>query len=102
MSIILLEYTFDGPTSTDRLENRSGVYVIICPKKDKKYSLIDVGESATVKSRVENHDRKDCWEKNCQGTLAVAVYYTPNLQQPGRIAIEQKIRSQYQFSCGER
>ncbi len=101
MSIKIGNYTFDGPyTSTDMLEDRSGVYAIICQKGDKNY-LIDVGESATLKSRVENHDRKDCWIKNCQGTLAVAVYYTPNLQQPGRMAIEQEIRNQYNVPCGE-
>lgn len=102
MSITIGRYTFDGPyTSTDRLEDCSGVYTIICQKEGKNY-LIDVGESATVKSRVETHDRKDCWEKNCQGDLAVAVYYTPNLQQPGRMAIEQEIRNQYGLPCGER
>lgn len=101
MSIIIGKYTFDGPyTSPNELEDRSGVYIIIC-QKDNKKDLIDVGESATVKSRVETHDRKDCWGKNCQGTLTVAVYYTPNLQQSGRMAIEQEIRNQYDIPCGE-
>ena len=102
MSIAIGNYTFDGPyTSTDKLEDRSGIYAIICKKGSKNY-LIDVGESTTVKSRVETHDRTDCWEKNCQGTLVVAVYYTPNLQQHGRMAIEQEIRNQYDLPCGQR
>ena len=101
MSITIGKYTFDGPyTSANELEDRSGIYAIIC-QKDNKKDLIDVGESATVKSRVETHDRKDCWEKNCQGTLTVAVYYTQNLQQSGRMAIEQEIRNQYDIPCGE-
>ena len=102
MSIKIKEYTFDGPyISTDRLEDWSGVYAIICRKDDKNY-LIDVGESATVKNRVETHDRKECWERNCQGTLTMAVHYTPNLQQHGRKTIEQEIRDQYDVPCGER
>ena len=102
MSITIGKYTFDGPfTSTDELEDRSGVYAIVCKKGGKLY-LIDVGESATVKTRVENHDREDCWKENCQGTLAFAVYYTPKLQQPRRMAVEQEIRSQYDVPCGER
>jgi len=101
MSITIGKYTFDGPyTSPNELEDHSGVYAIIC-QKDNKKDLIDVGESATVKSRVETHDRKDCWGKNCQGTLTIAVYYTPNLQQPGRMAIEQEIRNKYDIPCGE-
>jgi hypothetical protein len=102
ITITIGEYKFDGPyASTCMLEDRSGVYAIVCQKEGKNY-LIDIGESATVKSRVETHDRKYCWEKNCQGTLAVAVCYTPNLQQFGRMAIEQEIRNQYDVPCGER
>jgi hypothetical protein len=64
------------------------------------YFLVDVGESAEVKSRIENHDRKDCWPKYCTGTLTASVLYTPNLHQAGRRKIEQAIRDQYQPPCG--
>jgi hypothetical protein len=77
------------------------VYVILC-HRDAKNFVIDVGESAQVKTRVDNHDRKDCWQLNCQGNLLVAVYYTPNLQSSGRIAIEQEIRRQYNPPCGDK
>lgn len=101
MSIEAGNYTFEGPyTTTESLQDRSGVYLIVC-KNNGQYSPVDVGESATVKSRVENHDRKHCWRNNCHYNLRVAVYYTPNLQQPGRREIEQAIRSQYNFPCGE-
>jgi hypothetical protein len=83
------------------LQDRSGVYAIHC-RRDEKYYLIDVGESATVKTRVENHDRRDCWRQNCSGTLTVAAYYTPNLQQPGRMEIEQELRREYDPPCGKR
>jgi len=100
MSIIVGKYTFEGPyTLTDKLEDRSGIYAIHC-YRDDKYYLIDVGESAAVKSRVETHDRKDCWKRECAGTFTVSVHYTPNLQQAGRMQIEQEIRTQYEPPCG--
>ncbi|MCK4377358.1 MAG: hypothetical protein KAV97_03985 [Actinomycetia bacterium] len=101
MSININNYTFDGPySSTDKIEDSSGIYAIICKKSDKNY-IIDVGESAKVKYRVENHDRKDCWNKNCREKLTVAVYYTPNLHQSGRMEIEQEIRNKYDIPCGK-
>ena len=102
MSITIGGYSFDGPYSTtSNLEDRSGVYAILDRRQDGSF-LVDVGESSEVKTRIENHDRKDCWSKNALGTINVAVYYTPNLQQQGRMLVEQKIRDEYKPSCGER
>ncbi len=102
MAISVDKYSFEGPySSTDKLEDNSGVYAIHC-NKDSKYYLIDIGESATVKTRVVNHDRNDCWTKNCGGTLTVSVLYTPNLQQTGRREIEQELREKYKPKCGEK
>jgi len=101
MSITVGGYTFEGPyTLAGKLEDRSGIYAIHC-YRDNKYYLIDVGESATVRSRVETHERKSCWQRNCSGALTVSVYYTPHLQQAGRMQIEQEIRNQYNPSCGK-
>jgi len=103
MSIEISGFLFDGPYSTtDNLNNRSGVYAILCKNNDDTYRLIDVGESAQVKSRVENHDRKACWGDNCHSALSVAVHYTPHLQQTGRMEVEQKIRGQFKLPCGKR
>lgn len=102
MSITVGNYSFEGPyTSTDKLEDRSGVYAILY-YLDEKYYLIDVGESSEVKTRIDNHDRRDCWTKNCKGTLTLSVYYTPNLQQPGRKLVEQELRTLYNPVCGDR
>jgi hypothetical protein len=102
MSITIGNQQFDGPyDNAASLQDSSGVYVILC-HRDNKNVVIDVGESATVKTRVENHDRKDCWQRNCSGNLTVVVLYTPNLQSAGRVAIEQEIRRQYNPPCGER
>lgn len=102
MAISVGNYSFEGPyTSTNSLEDKSGVYAIHC-YIDSKYYLIDIGESATVKTRIENHDRTDCWKRNCNGQLTVSVLYTPNKQQAGRKEIEQELRQQYNPTCGER
>ncbi len=101
MSVTIGKYTFDGPyTSSDKLEDRSGVYAVIY-QHNNEYYIVDVGESASVKSRVENHDRKDCWLRNCLGTLMYCVYYTPDLQQAGRMQVEQEIRNKYDPKCGK-
>jgi len=94
------QYTFEGPfDNTNNLSDNSGIYIIICSNGETN-TPIDVGESSTVKTRIKNHDRADCWKRNCKNTLMVAVLYTPNKQQAGRMVIEQDIRSNYIFPCG--
>lgn len=103
MSIAIGRWQFEGPyTHTSNLYDRSGVYAILDRRRDGSYYVIDVGESATVRTRIENHDRENCWLLTQQGTLAVAVLYTLHLQQVGRRAIEQEIRSLYPPACGIR
>ena len=95
-------YTFEGAwADPNNLESRSGVYAIWC-RSGETWTLLDVGESQDVKNRVLNHDRKDCWTRNCPGTIYYAATYTPNLQQAGRIEVEQRIRSLTRPICGER
>ncbi len=102
MPITLGNYEFEGPyKDTSKIEDRSGVYAILC-LRDKKYLLIDVGESATVRSRLVGHDRSDCWKHNCSEMLAYAILYTPNKQQSGRMEIEQELREKYDPVCGKR
>lgn len=92
------EGAFSDPSS---LEDRSGIYVIWC-KTGEQWSVLDVGESANVRTRVMNHDRSDCWKKHCHGMIYYSVHYTPNAQQSGRKEIEQKLRGQLNPPCGDR
>ncbi|MDD2300787.1 MAG: hypothetical protein PHU69_14270 [Fermentimonas sp.] len=102
MSITIGQYQFDGPyTHKSSLQDSSGIYAILC-EVSGKYHVLDIGESATVKTRVETHDRADCWKRNCKGTLYVAVLYTPNKQSTGRMLIEQELRDLYNPVCGKR
>lgn len=102
MGLTVGKYEFEGPYSnTGSLRDASGVYVIV-DSVNGEFRPVDCGESATVKTRVDNHDRADCWKRSSAGTLMVAVYYTPGLQSAGRVAIEQAIRGTYTFPCGRR
>ena len=94
-------YHFEGAfTSPESLEERSGVYVIWC-KSGENWTCLDIGESHNVKERITNHDRANQWRKNCRGQIYYAVHYTPNLQQSGRMKIEQHLRSIENPICGE-
>jgi len=98
VSISISKYIFEGPyKNNNKLKDRSGVYVIICRIGGKNH-IIDVGESAKIKTRIEIHERKKIWSQECsKGTISIAVYYTPNLQQSSRKDIEKEIRNYYQL-----
>jgi hypothetical protein len=64
-----------------------------------EYFLIDVGESSKLRTRIENHDNKDCWTENCNGQITIYVHYTTFLKQQGRILIEQELRELFHPDC---
>ena len=98
---ILGKYDFAGPyESTDKIEDRSGLYIVFY-ETDDAYNYLDVGEASGVKSRLDTHDRKDCWKRHAKGKIVFFVMYTPNLQQTGRKEIEQEIRQKKPVKCGE-
>ncbi len=95
-------YQFEGAyTSCEYLRSRSGVYVIWC-ENGGNWTVLDVGESANVKERVKNHDRADCWSRNCSGTIYYSATYTPNFQQGERMEIEERIRNLENPTCDRR
>lgn len=102
MGIKLGNYQFQGPyTTTTSLENKPGIYAIHCLHKNK-YSLLDIGESAQVRSRVESHERMKCWQKNCEETITVSVYYTSHWSQQGRAELSDRLRQLYNPPCGKK
>lgn len=103
MSIMIYGYEFQGPyRDLAGLEHAQGIYCILDHRSDGKYYFIDVGESEDVLTRVENHDRSVCWERNRQGSLTVAVLYTRSMNIERRRAIESAVRDQYKPVCGVR
>jgi len=99
MAITVRGYSFDGPyTSKSSIKNESGVYAIH-DHNNEKYYIIDVGESGEIASRLDNHEREDCWNKEKNGNLTFSALYVTEQE---REKIEQEIRSQYNVPCGER
>jgi hypothetical protein len=45
----------------------AAVYVILCVGQDGNWTVLDVGQSGQVGSRIDDHDRKACWTRNCAG-----------------------------------
>lgn len=102
MAFAYLGYQFDGAyNSPDSLESNPGVYIIWCICEDE-WQVIDVGESNDVKDEIKNHERKPCWEKHCPFEIYFSATYTPNLPQPERLRIEDRIRKLTNPPCGKR
>lgn len=100
MSIQLKSYPFDGPfDNTGPLRSLSGVYSILGKRPtNMQCRVLDIGESHSVRERVENHDRQPCWLGH-QMPLFVAAYYC---NQTERMKIEQELRAFYNPPCGKR
>lgn len=100
MPIDIGGYSFDGPhTGTASVQNTSGVYAIL-DRTQNGWDVIDIGESATLASRIDTHDRRNCWQRTSRGKLYVAVLYTPRQQAAGRRQVEAQLRQRYSPPCG--
>ena len=100
--ITISGYNFEGPyTNTASLAENAGVYAILTRRQaNESWTVIDIGESTQVKSRIENHDRKTCWSRNSLGTVGAAVLYTPGWSSNQRRDLESSLRGQYAPACG--
>ncbi|PKN02504.1 hypothetical protein CVU76_00475 [Candidatus Dojkabacteria bacterium HGW-Dojkabacteria-1] len=101
MSIQIGNYRFEGPyLQISNLEGKSGVYVILTGIADKRYRVIDIGESADIWTRITCHDRKSCWERNVfpGSFITFAVLYC---NENDRVQIEKALRNAYEPTCGE-
>ena len=100
MSFPKWEHEFEGAhNDPNLLRPEAGVYVIWCQNGDH-WTILDVGESEDVVSRINSHDRRDCWFQNCRGIVRYSATYISSQQE--RLDLENKIRSQERVACGER
>ena len=90
-------------SNKEELPESKGIYVIAC-ERDDKYTILDVGMTydQTLKERVANHDRKDCWDKNCSHVLMIAYLVMENSTKEEILDLESKIRTSRNLKCGER
>jgi hypothetical protein len=97
------KYKFDGPWPLREVDflDRACVYVILCKKLDGKYRIIYAGETGQVGTRLSNHEKYACWDRNCYSELHVAIFLTPSEEYTpeDRREIEKEIRDQYDPAC---
>lgn len=102
MSISIGSYSFSGPyTGIDQIANKSGVYSVLTRASGTdSYTIVDIGESATVFERLASHDRAHDWERCTKAAgLSYAAYYC---DESTRKRVEQELRRKYSPPCGER
>ena len=100
MTITIGSYNFEGPFSnTQALRNESGVYAILGSNAPGEFIVLDIGESATLKDRVDRHDRRDQWHQCGYRALSAAALYTDAMS---RMRIERELRNLYAPRCGIR
>lgn len=100
MTITVCSYPFEGPYGDSALlRDIPGVYLVACAR-DGDYYLVEVGESAEVKSRIDSHESSSFWRSSCRsgGTLLFFALYVPGMHQSGRMNIERELRNRYALS----
>jgi hypothetical protein len=93
------------PLANADFSDVAAVYVILCVAGDRSWKVLDVGQSGELGSRIDQHDRRDCWIRNCPGgNIWVCAYpmATARFSKHDRERFENGLRVQYQPICGKR
>jgi hypothetical protein len=98
MTINIGNYTFDGTYSSPaHLADRSGVYAVLGATVGGQ-KVVDIGESGSIRTRIQAHDRAHTWAR--QGlSLSYAALYC---DETSRMRIERELRARYNPPCGDR
>jgi hypothetical protein len=106
VNVTIANYTFVCVRLSDAdFNDTAAVYVILCVAEDRNWKVLDVGQSSELGSRIDNHERKACWLRNCpNNNIWVCVYSMPSdrYSRENRVALEKLIRQKYAPPCGER
>jgi len=98
-------YTFEAPVELKNCDflDFACVYAILC-LTGGKYYLKDIGQTGEAETRLLNHDRKDCWARNCDGILYVSILRMPSdrYTEKDRCVVESSIREDLKPPCGDR
>jgi hypothetical protein len=101
--ITIGRYRFDGPVyNKASLRDAPGVYAVLDDRGCQRFIVLDVGESEQIRTRIENHDREDCWRQSMCGKRCYAALYMPGSSKEQRQAVEGDLRRQYSPTCGVR
>lgn len=98
MAITIAGYEFEGPFSFagTNFKEIPAVYVIL---NGPIVDPVDTGETDKLRSRLQNHERENCWHNNCPEGIYVAVKVEGN--QDNRLRLERLVRYSYDLPCGE-
>ena len=91
-------FTFSGPYYHTKLfKNDFGcVYVLL----NNLNQVVDVGQTASVNSRIINHERKMCWIRH--GCSSTGLYVYISNDENFRLLLERLIRTKYNPLCGDK
>lgn len=93
-------HTFTGPfTDNSQLAELSGVYMITTIAANGKHTVLDVGESHNIKTRISSHDRTSQWRSNAINGVYAWVHHCDG---ETRMLLESTLRQVYQPVCGDR
>jgi len=94
------------PLSQDTgFTDKAAVYVILCVSEGGSWTVLDVGQTGKLASRIDEHRRKACWAKSCtNGNIWACVYHMPSsgYKKEDRTRLEHELRQRYNPPCGER
>lgn len=90
-------YQFEqGYPLATTFNNVAAVYIIYTSQ-----SWLDVGETDQLETRISEHERRPCWQRNA-GNVPIYVAVHQESNQQARLAIESALRSQLNPTCGDR
>lgn len=110
---IELTLEWEGPyTTTDLIPDNAGIYMILSGKPNKGgdyppnlYKLLDIGQAGGIKTRLDDHNRTDCWESKKPKDHTIVFKYalmpTKTFDRSDRLSVECCIRSKTDPPCGE-
>lgn len=103
MMMVIGDYPFEGPhRSVKKIENRPGVFAVICEELGAYY-LLDIDHSEDVRKSILNHERSKCWEKYRRGLIRYVVLYEKKPSSGSKEDIEKRIRKKYKnIPCGSK
>jgi hypothetical protein len=98
-------YPFLG-TPLDEADFRGGaaIYAIICITEGGKWTVIDIGQSEEMGSRMDLPDRKDCWKHKCSSMNIWVCEYRMSATvytKEDRLRVERNLRRELKPTCGE-
>jgi len=111
--IINITLDWKGPyTNTDHIPDRAGLYMVLSGTQNEQgkwptnlYKLLDIGESGELKTRLDNHNRANCWESNKTSGHTIVFKYalmpTNTYNQSDRLSVECCLQSKKTPPCGE-